>query len=210
MEESKPRKDRNRSDAATQSVAGAKPKPVASKSMPSLVQRQATRNGRRGRRVPKGSEPDVEERSSEGLLAGSGLAERWMLRNATFEDILSVRANDQIRLIPGANQSVALRRRNNLAGDGTVERSEPSWASSHGDGRRSASSTTIKQPSTGRLSAPHYLQATRAQGRMKSLGELSHKNAPGSRTRTKMDKTELYRRAKDLYANSLLAPQKRP
>ena len=70
-------------------------------------------------------------------------------------------------------------------------------------GRRSTSMTAIKPSSDG---APHYLTATRAQGRFRSLNDLSDKGAAGVRDRRKMDHKELYRRAKDLY----VSPARRP
>lgn len=49
----------------------------------------------------------VEERAAEGVLAGNGRAARWLLRNATLEEVLTVQTRRQLRFVPGGQQPVA-------------------------------------------------------------------------------------------------------
>jgi len=50
----------------------------------------------------------VEERAAEGVLAGNGRAARWLLRNATLEEVLTVQTRQQLRFVPGGQQPVAI------------------------------------------------------------------------------------------------------
>ena len=50
---------------------------------------------------------DVEEQSYGGQIGGRGLAARWLLRNSSLEDVLSMRKGYQLRVVPGADQLVA-------------------------------------------------------------------------------------------------------
>lgn len=52
-------------------------------------------------------QPSTEERSAEGILAGHGLAARWLLRNASVNDVLEVRQRQQLRYVPGGMHEVA-------------------------------------------------------------------------------------------------------
>lgn len=74
--------------------------PMKSTSMPNI--------GAKGRARAPPPPPDlVEEKSSEGKMAGSGLATRWLLRNSSVDDVLHVRRADRLRFVPGAKQFVA-------------------------------------------------------------------------------------------------------
>ena len=88
---------------ASQAVAQGK---MASRSAPNL------KNGEEAKQTKIASDEkirptDVEEQSYGGQIGGRGLAARWLLRNSSLEDVLSMRKGYQLRVVPGADQLVA-------------------------------------------------------------------------------------------------------
>ena len=126
---------------------------------------------------------------------------RWMLRNATFEDVLSVRQDEQLRMIPGAKPKRRIKTARTFAHDASGAQHFRLDRPTHSTSRKRATSLLAVKTAS-KSEAPHYLTATRAQSRIHSLGDLSDSER---RDEDKMSKNELYRRAKDLYTtNSLI------
>lgn len=100
----KPRAQKKKEQEAREAAFYKKLQP--SKSLPSLGMKARAKSRQAGSaNLPE--EALTEERSTEGTISGNGLAARWLLRNASIDDVLYVRRADRLRFVPGAKQSVA-------------------------------------------------------------------------------------------------------